>query len=221
MFIDKTIKKSIVASLIAAIVFFIFLEPTMKLLWNFLNKTSLSIYSKYIDSIYQSAALGHRNDLEILIIIIILYIFLIMMIISAQNISRIKQKEDKKEELKSINNPDELAALLQKRKNEKDKAYKSSRRRMNLVIKTVPIIIPVLFIISIMLIFAAFVDMRLNTSFNQRVNALAPCIEDSQKKVLISKWALMKSKKDYVEIKLIMENSANNCGIELPKELFK
>jgi hypothetical protein len=59
--------------------------------------------------------------------------------------------------------------------------------------------------------------LQLNTSFNQKLNALSPYIDEAQKEILVSKWALMKSKKDYLEIKSIMEDEAKKNNIELPK----
>jgi len=73
---DKTIRKGIIASVIASVIFMIVLEPLMKILWSFFNNTS--------NKIYNSTAV--RKFLKMLFLKIHIFVFqLIMKIIQLEH----------------------------------------------------------------------------------------------------------------------------------------
>ena len=61
---------------------------------------------------------------------------------------------------------------------------------------------------------------QLNTSFNQRVAALAPRITDQQVKELRARWALMEKRSDYLSIVADMDKLAKETGSKLPSTSF-
>ena len=68
---------------------------------------------------------------------------------------------------------------------------------------------------------SVFADLQLNTSFQQRLNALSPEISDFEYKNLKADWALMESPEDHKNIVLKMEEFAQKHKIKLPDLLIK
>ena len=66
------LRKEILVGVIAAIIMTIFFEPIIRWLWEIITYLGLRTYSGFIDSIYRSAALGHRNHVDALIFFLIL-----------------------------------------------------------------------------------------------------------------------------------------------------
>lgn len=223
MFKDESVRKGVIASIIASIVFFIFLEPLLRFFWNFLNRFSSVIYNGYLDTIYQSAALGQRNDLDFVIfstlnILILAGLVMVTFYIKSRKdqrdfhkkILKIKNDEERNMEIKRINELHEKIRFFDKIQSVSEKIIVQGRYFTFVLF----------FIVGFILIFRSYSDLQLNTKFNQQLRALSPYIDDSQEKILISKWALMKSKKDYLEINVIIENIAKQNNIELPKTLI-
>jgi hypothetical protein len=221
MFKDNTIKKGIVSSLIASIVFIIVLEPLLKFLWSFLNKTSYTVYFNYLNSLYSNAALGHRNYVDFMILTaIIAGIIGLLFITSNRLLFLIKRLKDD-DELFNEKNPEKRNDIIEKRRNKLKPKIEFMKRKFILV-KYFMFSIFVIAIFSFSTsLFKIYTDIQLNTSFNQRLNALAPFLEDIESKKLVSKWAMMKTKNDYIEINNLMEIVAKKNNIRLPDELIK
>ena len=79
----------------------------------------------------------------------------------------------------------------------------------------------VIAICSTQLAFAAFVDLQLNASFSQRLDALAPYIDDQMEKQLRSEWARMETLEDYRHLTTEMDQLGQKAGIKLPKVLYR
>ena len=75
--------------------------------------------------------------------------------------------------------------------------------------------------IGVIVGFLAYVDLQLNASFNQRLAAIGPYIQDADEKVLRSAWALMRTRGDYVKINAIFEKHAKTAKITLPDPLYE
>lgn len=221
IFKDKAIRKGIIASLIATVVFIIILEPLMKLLWGYINTKGSFIYSSYLDSLYKTAALGHRNNLDFIFDTKIeLYIFLVLIMFSIFTFLKIK----------SIKNNIEVNDIEDKVERDKriNELYGKDIIKENFFINHL-IVLKYSYISLFLIFFFTFssstfrnyADLQLNTSFRQRMDAICPYLEDKESKIIISKWALMKSKKDYFEINKILEDKAKENNIKLPVELLK
>jgi len=214
---DKSIRKGIIASIIASVIFMIILEPLMKLFWTFLNTTTNHLYTSYLNSIFTNAAIGHRNHIDFMT-----YYFETVLIFGVLFITLIKAKSiiEKPIDKKHISNL--------KSKEEFEQEISSIKLRLLKIIKTLRVLFYsglllgfIFLLIMISSLFKEYANLQLNSTFYQRINALAPYIEDKQQKIFISKWALMKSKEDYLEIKLSLENIAKENNVKLPDELIK
>ena len=65
-----------------------------------------------------------------------------------------------------------------------------------------------------------FVELQLNTSFEQRLTVLAPHLPDQQMKEIRASWATMKTRHDYESINEGLEQLADENGVELPRLLL-
>jgi hypothetical protein len=214
---DKSIRKGIIASVIASVIFMIILEPLMKLFWTFLNNTTNHLYTSYLNSIFTNAAIGHRNHIDFITYYfetVLIFGVLFISLIKAKSIIRKRTDEERKYNLKS--------------KEELEQEISNTKHKLSKLIKALRVLfysglvfgfIFMLFMLSSL--FKEYANLQLNSTFSQRINALAPYIEDKQQKIFISKWALMKSKEDYLEIKLSLENIAKENNVKLPEELIK
>jgi hypothetical protein len=221
IFNDSSIKKGVVASLIATIIFIAILQPLMTLLWKFLNKTSIVVYSRYLDYIYKYAASGHKNDIDFYLITIVIIIFF-MSLLSLVIIKSLQNKEIREKRLllnilDPIKRSEEHKKILDK---------KFSKRGIFNFLDKYLLKLTMVYLLFTGIYFSSELfkyssDLKLNTTFNQRLNAIAPYISETKEKELISKWALMRSKKDYLNIKLSIDTVAIRNNLILPQEFEK
>ncbi|MCL1676122.1 hypothetical protein [Elizabethkingia meningoseptica] len=202
MRVNSEVKKTIVLSLISSAIFLIFLQPILTFLWNLIEKISLSTYSALIDNWYKNASLGQRNWVDYIIFSVVFisfpvltYTFRILNYLKDKRRTRIKRGGEREIILGSN--------LI-------------NFKKINDFV-----LAPLSLIFIIYIITFAFADLNLNTSFNQRLNALKPYIDDQQEEIFISKWALMKNKKDFEAINEDMERIAEKNRIILPENLLK
>ncbi|WP_216295874.1 hypothetical protein [Delftia acidovorans] len=66
-----------------------------------------------------------------------------------------------------------------------------------------------------------YVDLQLNASFSQRLDALGPYADLMDEKRLKSAWALMKTRDDYEEINSRLDALASRAGVALPPPLYR
>jgi hypothetical protein len=219
MFKDKEYRKSILRSLVASSIFLIFLKPIFQFLWIILVNVSTHTYTYFIDTLYKNAALGQRNWIDFITLTFFLIVFTTTLITSSYLIHYKIKLQKIKEEIRNTTDEgklNQLKTLLAKKLNiGKSFIFLTFFQKFN-------------FLFSILLIFSAFViiftaysDMQLNTSFNQRINVVAPYINDHEYKLLKSEWASMVSRKDFEIINNKIEIIARENKIEIPKNLLK
>jgi hypothetical protein len=225
IFKDKSVRKGIIASLIAAIVFFIFLEPLMRLLWGLLNKYSSILYISFINEIYKSAAMGQRNNIDLFHFTFVMTFIVFGTYIMGEYVKIQRDGRLMSEDLEKTEN---IQEKVEKATNEREKLLKKIGKLEKSIKVLEHIIVKGRFFIYIFVLFVAFasifksyIEIQLNTTFNQRLNALGIVIDESQRKSLISRWALMESRSDYLVIKLSIEKIAQVNNIKLPKALVK
>ena len=69
--------------------------------------------------------------------------------------------------------------------------------------------------------FLVYVDIQMNASFGQRIDALAPYLDEQTVKQFRSRWALMKTLPDYRQLTGDMDALGKKAGIDLPVPLYK
>lgn len=210
----KDAKRNIVISLTASAIFFIFIQPIMLLVWELTKKISSSTFEGIINGMYANAALGQRNWIDFLMFTAVLIIALNFALRTSINLKRTANRiiEDRNQELMS----DEVIKDI-------EKIELKTKKLENILIKISNfrwLLNCAVFVATIHILFSSYTDLQLNTSFNQRIDAIAPYVTDDEIKLLKSQWALMKTRDDFIEISNIMENLANDSNIELPKNLL-
>ncbi len=221
MWKDESIRKGVIASVIASLVVIIFITPFLNLIWGALTNGGLWIQKVYVNSIFESAALGDRNWLDVVFYLYFFSALVGVMVISTLKISRERSKLSRK-----IDGLDDKDNLDVKQKTEKEikeeiaKVKEMFRKGKWKVFKLYGLILLVL-VSSASSYFRAFADLQLNTTFKQRINIVAPHINEQEEEELYSQWALMKSRQDYEIINKKFDEIATKVNIKLPKPLMK
>jgi len=210
----QNIKREIISGAIVSIVLF-FGQSIGLYLWQALLKFSINTYSGFIDGIYLNAALGQRNWIDFLSFSLLVYIIIYSLLKKSLKINEmindIKIERQEKSEIKKREN--------QILKNYKAKAFLERHiQKFKFIVILMNITICFL---STTILFIIFIDLQLNTSFNQQINTLSPYIDEQKEELFKSKWALMKDRKDYEVIIKHLEKTASENNIKLPNLLVK
>jgi len=65
---ESPIRKEILIAIFIGFLTYALFDPLTKLLWNWILVISTGTFQGYVNSIYKSAALGHRNYIDVLLI---------------------------------------------------------------------------------------------------------------------------------------------------------
>lgn len=192
---DATLRKSIIASIIASLFVIIFIKPILDSIWHLVSWLGAYFYEGFSNAVYRNAALGQRDwvaviSLELFVSVICgtIFGFVLVSFIAGHSDSKIVE------------------------------AIKKKRKSLRMLI--IPMAIIMLFT-SIMILVSVRTDLQLNTSFNQRLNVLSPHITELRYKELVSDWALMQNRQNYEKIVEEMEKIALKNQIQLPKLLIE
>ena len=189
---DPQIRRGVIASIIASLIVLIFVQPLLRIIWAALLKVGLEFVQAYVDSIYRNAALGQRNDVDV---IILFFIFAILLgLISGITLVAIRHVFPAKKKVLH---------------NKKRKVFQLC------------LIVLFLYFIIISSAIKPFTDLQFNTSFQQRLTILSPKITELELKEFEAAWALMQSRKDFEAINNRMEETAKKYGVVLPPNLLK
>ena len=215
MFKKIDFSNRILTSLIASTIFLYFIKPILGYLWRFVSLISSHTYSGYVNETYCNASLGQRNWLDFVNFLILMFaILMIFIVIMIKNI--FKHHELTIRAKLKIANEEEREQIFNKEK--KRIANIGSHTKFYYYFSYVHTIVLAFFIS--LLIIQAYVDLQLNTSFNQKINALAPFVNDQEIKLLKSRWALMRNKDDYDKINMQIKMLAAQAHAELPPDLI-
>ena len=78
-----------------------------------------------------------------------------------------------------------------------------------------------LFLLTYHMTSSIYYDIQLNAGFQKRIRILAPHITENQEEILISDWAQMKNRNDYLIINAKLEKYASANNIILPELLLQ
>lgn len=191
---DATIRKSIIASIIASLLVIIFIKPLFDSVWNFVSWFSTYCYAGFNNAVYSNAALGQRD--WVAVFHVELFVSILFGTISGFTLV-----------VFFVGHPESKVV-------EKIKKNKKSIRLLMIFFGIILIFLSLLIMVSIR------TDLQLNTSFNQRLTVLSPHITELKYKELQSSWALMQNRQDYEKIVDEMDKLAKNNKIQLPKLLI-
>ncbi len=187
---DTQLRKNIVASVIASVLFIAFIQPILRFIWILVSSFSAAFYTGFVDALYKAASLGHRNHVDVQIFGMILAIFVGGAI-----------------GMLTILSPKEVIHVASK--------IPSVVKRGLTILFSISLITSCLICLTF-----SFVDLQLNTSFQQQLTVLAPSITDMQYKELKADWASMTSKRDYDALQSRLEQLAKDNKINLPPLLL-
>lgn len=217
MWKDKVIRKGVLSGIIASLIVIFFLTPLIELIWNLIKDSSQFFYKNIVDSIYTNAALGKRNwvDVEFALWLYsgLIGTMILMTFYLRKKLSRVitKIEKIKNNESDDNNEPEEPSI----------ETIDGKIKKANILSRSLYFLIFIMALITGYKYFRIYTDLQLNTSFEQRLNAVAPLISNQEEEELISKWALMKNRIDYEEINEIFEEYEVKYDIELPEPLMK
>jgi hypothetical protein len=217
---DKEAKKSIIVSVIASMVFLVFIQPIMTFIWDILKRISLSTSDWLTNGMYKNAALGQRNWIDFILLTAIVLIAAIYVSRVFLKVTLLAKKESSNAKLKLMEMTEAVAHLKSEKTKNKNNVLKM-HNVLTLVARFNWLMIPLFVIPILYLTFNAYADLQLNTSFNQRLNVLAPYIDDHDIKLLRSKWASMENRKDFDYVNQYMEKLASEKKVVLPKKLLE
>lgn len=189
---DPNIRKGVIPSVIASLIVIFCIQPILRFVWSAMLTLGTSFLQRYIDSIYASAALGHRNYIDVMLLMAMLSLF------SGISIG--------------------MAIGLMRRILWKEHHPRKPGKRHILYVWLWIILFHA---VAIIFVVRPYADLQLNTSFQQRLKVLAPILEDLELKELEAAWASMQTREDYEAIKMRLEKTAEAHSITLPKALWK
>ncbi|WP_421190575.1 hypothetical protein [Aeromonas enteropelogenes] len=192
----STFRTSIIASIVASVIFIALIQPIMTYIWEVISSTSNDYLNALVDKMYKNAALGERDWVVATFATVGVYIPFV------------------------LSSSKKLAYWINE-KSDKDKTHKIE----NAVSITAPWIWwGALFFGVISATFIAsyiYTDMQLNASFNQRLMVLSPHITEIELKKYKADWASMTSKADYQILNKRLQTQADSLSIKLPLPLIK
>jgi hypothetical protein len=189
---DPTFRASVIASVIAAVLM-IFIQPLLNTLWAGILWVGTNFL---VDQIYSNAALGHRQWVVVLSFVAAIFSVAISFLRRSIYLIFSEPKTSQKPMLLTTS--------------------KIFRKKIFLVGNLL-----ILSLLAIYLSMTVFIDLQLNTSFDQRLTVLAAKVPDQKIKELRAQWAQMKTRTDYLILNESLEKLAYDAGISLPEPLLK
>ena len=201
----KVFLVSVTSSIIASIAFAWLLDPVTRWIWHTASDSAWSWFVNLQAAAFRNAALGKREWLSTALFIYVFTLVVIVLYTSPIGIG--------------------CGVLFGRllRQKATDRTRQLIRGR---VAPLTLVILSILMALSLTyafgkIAFLAYVDLQLNASFSQRVDALSPYIDPMEERRLRSQWALMKSRADYEQINRRLDELATGANIQLPEPLLK
>lgn len=194
---DRALRRSVFASVIAAIIVILFVQPVIDRMLALGSHTWATMWQSYSDSIYANAALGDANTPAYRLF----EAFSTFLIVSSWGLFLVTVL---------------LHRLVTRLEDGKPVVIRSASKRWRL--EMVVILICFLFgsIGIVRGVAVEFTRMQLNASFRQRVRVIGPFLTERDEKELLAMWASMRNKSDYDRINAKLESVAQMNKVSLP-----
>jgi len=192
---------NVVAGLVAAILFSLLLRPVSIVAWQFLTSASGSIFLAIQEKAVQNAALGKRDWIAPLFLVLVAGMGVAALIVL-------------------IFLP-VLRWLSRRRMSDKSRADRSRRRTFWFGYWLLAAGAVCMTLWFGLIAFFGYVDLQMNASFSQRVDAISPYTDDDTIKRLRSDWALMKRLDDYRGINSRIDAIAAKANLKIPSPLYE
>lgn len=199
--VSKDMQTGIYSSIIASLIFLAIFEPTLSALGRFMLRITGGLFSAYQDRLYAEIATGELN-----------FSYTILMFISAPFVMplfftiifRLIRFFHKKQEHREVKGQEEQVEASAKTAN--------PERRSTLRV-FILVLLPLAFSF---LLTDGYIRLHTITSFRQHITILTPYIEIKEKDMLQSRFASMRSRRDYDAIRADLARIAAAAKIELP-----
>lgn len=192
--VELNMKRSVTISVISSVCVLVFIKPILNFLWKVISWGSVNFYKGFINSVYKNAALGQRDWVSAILF------FLFVAIVIGFSIGFLTFPLIRK--------------LIRIKEVKGEHVFR--------ILITIYCVFLIMFLFALIcMVVSVYVDLQLNTSFQQRLNALSPKISDFEYKNLKADWALMESQEDHKSIVLKMEEFAQKHKIKLPDLLIQ
>ena len=201
---QKIFMWNVIAGVVASVLFLAVFQPLLTWTFDWLASTSVDSLNSYVDGLYKRAALGSRDWVIVALALLVMNAVFVLTVFFLFGTRRLTHWANKQ-------------APLYLSGNEKSSSF-AFRSILSIPFR-LGLILMLLFNFGSISV-SIFTDLQLNTSFNQRINALAPYVSDNEIKLLRSQWALMRSKADHEAINKSMNDLAIRKKIKLPLPLL-
>lgn len=190
---SRELRIAIIASVVGTTLVVALLQPFTRLVWTLLTRAG----SGYVDGIYESAAFGHRNWIDVLTLNLVGSVLLGMMTMGL---------------VLAIFGPGRISRVL---------AMVIPGRPRGATAQVVTrVVLAAYFFIGIAVLLAFIVQAgipnQLNASFQQRLAILAPHINDQTGDELVVQWASIRERSDYLAVNRRLQGLAEDFGIDFP-----
>jgi hypothetical protein len=196
---------SVGSSILASIAFAWLLDPITRWVWHATSDNASSWFVHLQNVAFQNAALGKREWLSTVLFICIFGLVAITFFVTPIGMAL----------------GFTLAKFIRRRLTDRTRHVIGRRIAPAGLIVCSVFLSLVLFYVFGKIAFLAYVDLQLNASFSQRIDALSPYIEPIEERRLKSQWALMNTRQDYERINRRLEELAVAAHIPLPPPLLK
>lgn len=192
---------SVIASLVASLAFYLLLEPVTAWLWNYTSNSAKESLVELQNAAFRNAAIGKRDWVSAVTFIgagALCSGILTGLITGLWILSFFGQRV--------------TGAVVST----------TVRRKLRVGFLSLFTLFAVGFTYSwVKMWFLVYVDLQLNASFSQRLDAVGPYIELIEERRLRSAWALMRSREDYERINARLDEIGRTAAIDLPEPLYK
>jgi len=197
---DREFRNRVLASLFAATVFLLLLEPLVRSGRSVIGNFAWAVLLKQADQVYTNASLGHRNWVDVLMFTLVIIGFVVPMTLFFTVVA--------------VGGERFRGMILRRAKPES-----LARRRLW---RGVQLLLAVFVLVTgLRTIASVWVDLQLNASFEQRLTVLAPHVEEIEIKRLRAAWAMMRGRDDYLTVNATLESLAAARRVTLPRVLLK
>jgi hypothetical protein len=196
----KTVGFGILTAIPASVIA-LFFQPVVSFVSNAIVHTIGSIYTGYIDSVYEQATLHPANRITLLMFMVFLAVPILYVLSPRVVTSAFPRLRGRQPDVNSMTSEERRRELTNLRR----------RLRYSIIVYLVISTGSILIVVS-----GNYVSISTEATFERGMMALAPVMSDQEKKELLSEWAHIKSKNDYNAIWAKMEGLATKYKQTLP-----
>jgi hypothetical protein len=191
---DPVVRKGILASLVATVLFMVLLNPLFKLVWLLMTRSSFGALRWFSDQVYLTAALGETNSVSLV------FLFLLTGF--------------------SLGLPaGVIGYTLERRRQQKAGAIPAPHsRKARALVGLIGLCVFAVVLVNFSVL--EFARTQLNTSFRQRRAVIGPYISEHDDKELGAMWASMRTRTDYDKVNAKLQEYAAKYSVKLPPPLL-